>query len=228
MDSTGLYDAFRTDVVDTARPYLWSDDEVWRYAADAQRQFVRLTGGVSDVLSDATAVGIVAGEAWADLHPSILRIMAATRRSDHKPIELINSTDLGKMRSSDYGQIKALILDELEGPVRYGVIGLQRNKIRWVQVPLVDDIVDLHVYRTALTIIDGPDQEIADIDEEHHLRLLDWMKHLAYKKQDVDTYDPRRSAQAEQDFRVYCDQVKAEWERYKAKPVRVVSYGGLL
>ena len=227
MDSTGLYDAFRTDVVDLARPYFWSDDEVWRYAADAQRQFTRLTGGVSDVLSDVTAVDIVTGEAWADLHPSILRIMAATRRSDHKPIELINSTDLGKMRSSDYGQIKALILDELAGPVRYGVIGMQRNKIRWVQVPLVDDIADLHVYRMPLTVIDGPGQEIADVDEEHHLHLLNWMKSLAYMKSDADTFDPKKAQESEAKFRGYCEQVKSEWQRYKHK-TRTVSYGGIL
>ena len=41
MNSTGLYDTFRSDVVDTARPYLWTDDDVWRYAADAHRMFIR-------------------------------------------------------------------------------------------------------------------------------------------------------------------------------------------
>lgn len=227
MDSTGLYDAFREDVVDTASPYLWSEDQVWRYAGDAQRQFVRLTGGVSDVLSDACAVEIAAGEAWGELHPSVLRLMSLTRRSDKKPIDIINSTDLGKMRSSDYGQIKALIMDELSGPVRYAVHGMQRGKVRWVQVPEVNDVADAHIYRLPLTVIDGPDQEIADVDEQHHLHLLEWMKHLAYGKKDADTFDPKGSAVAENNFRTYCAQVKAEWERYKAKPVRVVSYGGL-
>lgn len=227
MDSTGLYDAFRQDVVDTARPYLWTEEEVWRYAGDAQRQFVRLTGGVADALSDACVIDIVPGEAWADLHPSVLRLMSLTRGSDKKPIDIINSTDIGKMRSSDYGQIKALIMDELSGPVRYAVHGMQRGKVRWVQVPEVADVAYAHIYRLPLTIVDGPDQEIADVDEEHHLHLLGWMKHLAYGKKDSETFDSKGSVDAEQKFRSYCAQVKAEWERYKAKPVRVVSYGGL-
>lgn len=226
MDSTGLYDAFRSDVVDVAQPYFWSDEEVWRYAGDAQRQFVRLTGGVSDVLSAAAEVDISAGEAWSDLHPSVLRVMSISRRSDHKPIEAINHTDIGKMRSSDYGQIKSLILDELSGPVRYGVIGMQRGKIRWVQVPEVNDVADLHVYRTPLTIIDGPDQEIADVEEEHHVHLLKWMKHLAYLKRDSEVFDPQGAERHKVLFEQYCAQVLREWERYKHK-TRVVSYGGL-
>ena len=226
MDSTGLYDAFRQDVVDVASPYLWSDDEVWRYAGDAQRQFVRLTGGVADVLSTACAIVITGGEPWGDLHPSVLRVMSLTRRSDNKPIEVINATDLGKMRSSDYGQIKSLVMDSLTGPVRYAVHGMQRGKLRWVQVPEVDDIADAHIYRLPLTVIDGHSQEIEDISEEHHISLIEWMKHLAYGKKDADAFDPKASANAEQKFRTYCAQVKAEWERYKHK-TRVVSYGGL-
>ena len=99
--------------------------------------------------------------------------------------------------------------------------------IRAVQVPRGFDVADAHIYRLPLTVISGDGQEITDVDEEHHLRLVEWMKYLAYGKNDADTFNPRGSAEAEQRFRAYCAQVKAEWERYKTKPVRVVSYGGL-
>lgn len=226
MDSTELVAAWRDDVQDTAQPYLWSDEEALRYAADAYRMFVRLTGGVADFTSDACAVDIVAGEATAEIHPAILRIMSATRRSDTQPIEVINSTDLNKMRSSDYGQMKRIIMDNRSGPVRYMVQGLQRNIVRWVQVPEVDDVCDLHIYRAPLTDITGFGQELSDVDEEHHIHLLDWMKHLAYKKQDVDTLDPQASATGKALFETYCSFVRAEWERYKHK-TRVTSYGGI-
>ena len=226
MDSTGLYDAFRSDVVDKARPYLWSDAEVWRYMNDAYFQFVRKTGGVSDFTSDICAIDIVTGEPLAELHKSVMRIMSATRRSDNKPIDIINSTDVGKMRSSDYGQIKSLVLDARSGPVRYMVHGMQRGVVRWVQVPEFDDVADLHVYRMPLEGISDAGQEFDDVAEEHHLHLLDWMKHLAYRKPDADTFNPNLSAECEQKFLEYCAQVKSEWERYKHK-TRVVSYGGL-
>lgn len=226
MNSTELRNAFRQDVMDTAKPYLWSDEEVWRYANDAYRMFARLTGGVADFLSDACEVQISAGEAVAEVSPSIMRIMSATRRSDTHPIEIINPTDLQKMRSSDYGQIKQIVMDERTGPVRYMIIGLTRGSVRWVQVPEVDDYVDMHIYRMPLDTITGPDQELTDVAEDHHIHLLDWMKHLAYKKSDADTFNPQASVFGEQEFRAYCLQVVAEWERYKHK-TRVVSYGGI-
>ena len=158
MNSTGLYDAFRSDVVDTARPYFWTDDDVWRYAADAHRMFLRLTGGVSDFISEACEVPVVAGEAVVEL--------------------------------------------------------------------LEDDFIDLQIYRLPLNVIDGPNQEIEDIEEDHHIHLIDWMKHLAYKKQDADTYNPQASALGAQDFEKYCAMVKAERARYMYK-VGTVGYGGL-
>lgn len=226
MNSTGLVESFRRAVSDTKKPYFWTDDDVLEYAADAQRMFVRLTGGVSDFLSDACVVNIVTDDPLGVLHPSILRIMSATRRSDSRPIEIINQTDLGKLRSSDYGRIKPLLLDNKQGEVRYGVIGMQKGYVRWVQVPAFDDMADLHIYRLPLNIISGFDQEIEDVEEEHHLHLIDWMKHLGYKKPDSDAFNPQASDKAEVAFRNYCTQVKSEWERYKHKN-REVQYGGL-
>ena len=226
MDSTGLYKAFRSDVVDEAKPYLWSDADVWRYANDAYRMFVRLTGGVADFLSDACAVDIVAGEATAEISPTILRIMSATLRSTKQPIQIINEADLGKMRSSDYGQIKQLTLDDRQGDVRYMVHGMKRGTVRWVMVPEVNDTADLFVYRLPFDTITDAGQELTDVDEDHHNHLLDWMKHLAYKKQDADTFNPQASLQGKQDFEAYCSFVKAELERYNHK-TRTVTYGGL-
>jgi hypothetical protein len=226
MDSTGLYEAFRSDVVDEVRPYLWTDDEVWRYANDAYHMFVRLTGGIPDFLSDATAIPIVTGEAVAALHPSILRIMSASRRSDLNTVNVINEADVGKLRSMDYGQVKRLLLDNNQGEVRYMVVGMQKNTVRWVQVPKVDDYVDMYVYRLPLSTITGDGQKLDDVEEIHHIHLLDWMKYLAYKKQDAETFNPQASAAGKQNFEAYCSLAKAEFDRMKHK-TRVVSYGGL-
>ena len=226
MNSTGLYEAFRSDVMDTAKPYLWSDDEVWRYANDAYTMFVRLTGGIADFTSEACEIPVVTGEAIVDLHPSIMRIMGATKRSDNRPIDVINRTDVAQMRTTDYGLVKQILLDDKPGEIRYFVHGMQRGKARLVQVPKVDDYIDLNVYRLPLVTIDGDGVELEDVSDEHHIHLLDWMKHLAYKKHDADTFDQRASELSKQDFLAYCTQVKAEWERYKHK-TRVVSYGGL-
>jgi hypothetical protein len=43
VDSTGLVTLFRKDMSDEASPpFLWSDEELFGYADDAQKMFARL------------------------------------------------------------------------------------------------------------------------------------------------------------------------------------------
>ncbi|WP_018609492.1 hypothetical protein [Uliginosibacterium gangwonense] len=226
MTPAELLASFRSEVVDTAKPYLWSDDEVWRYMNEAYMMFWRLVGGLPDFMSSACAVAVVSGQPTSALHPAILRIISATRRSDRASLEIINAEDLGRMRSSDYGQVKTLVLDERPGAVRYMVIGMQKNVVRWVMVPDQDDIVDLHVYRLPLNRLASDSAQFEELEDIHHWSLLKWMKHLAYGKQDAETFDKGRADLFEGEFRAYCAQAKAEQDRYKHK-TRVVAYGGL-
>lgn len=226
MNSTELKDLFRRDVIDLEVPPLWSDEEVFTYMNDAYVMFVRLTGGVADFTSAVTELDVVEGEPLATLHPSILRVMSAKRRSDDREIEILNSTDIGRMTTSDYGQLKPLLMSTQRGPVTKLVIGMQRGVGRWIFVPDANDTVDLLVYRLPLERITGEGQEFVDVEEIHHFHLLKWMKSLAYRKQDAETFDRARAAENEALFLAYCQQVKAEWERYKHKN-RVVAYGGI-
>ena len=226
MDSTGLYELFRADVRDEAQPYLWSDREVWYYANDAYRMFVRLTGGVSDFDSDVCAVDVTAGEAVSDINPSILRIMGATLGSEHRPLRLINFTDLSQHRRADYGNTSPLTLTDRQGEVWGAVLGMRRGVLRWLDVPEADDVVNLQVYRMPLGAISGPGQALVDVDEDHHLHLLKWMKHLAFSKVEAETFDRAAAESYAAQFQSYCQLAKAEWERYKHTG-RTTSYGGI-
>ena len=106
------------------------------------------------------------------------------------------------------------------------VIGEQRHVVRWTTTPVVDDTVQLSVYRLPLGTITRDAQEFTDVDEDHHIHFLDWMKHLAYKKQDAETFDRAKSDESAQAFLDYCEFVKAEHERYKHVN-RTVAYGGI-
>ena len=226
MISDELFDLFRADIGDVALPHLWSDSEVWLYLNDAYWQFVRLTGGIADFTSAATQAPIITGNANGVLHPSILRIMSAYRVSDGAEIKVINSTDFPLLRANDYNTVRPQWLDTTPGPVRYMMIGAQRDIARWVQVPAADDVAQLTVYRLPLTKITSSGQEFTGVSEEHHFHLLKWMRHLAYQKQDADTFDRGKRDENELAFRLYCAQVTAEIERYKAKP-RSIAYGGI-
>lgn len=226
MNSTELVRFFRLDVTDTIKPYLWSDDEALAYASDAYSMFHRLTGGIADFTSPATRVVAREGVATAMLSDKILRVMHAWRESDMRELNIINSTDLGRNFTSDYGVCSPARLTDDSGPLTAMIIGMERGKVRWLKVPAADQVVRMHVYRLPLKPIDRFDQDLEELDEIHHIHLLKWMKSLAYRKEDAETLDVGAADKNEILFRNYCAEVKAEIERRDHK-TRVVGYGGI-
>lgn len=214
MDSLALIKEFRLDVDDNVAPFLWSDELVASYADDAQKMFCRLTNGIADATSQMCEVDISAGEAFAPIDKRILKIRSIARGSDGRAITLANIENLDGLRITDQ-----------TGPVLYAITGMEDNKVRWAHVPAVDDVARLVVFRLPLRTVTTTKAPL-EIDEQHHRALLLWMKHLAYAKQDTDTADASKSAEAEMRFRAYCQFAKGEQDRAKHK-IRVTAYGGI-
>lgn len=215
MNSLDLTTEFRLDVDDNVETFLWSDELIASYANEAQRMFCRLTNGISDSTSHVCTVAIEAGEPFADLDKSILRIRRMQRASDARPITIVNVEDMDSL---------GLRLTDHQGQVNYAITGMDENKVRWMQVPLLDDEAQLTVFRLPLRPIVAGAKSQLEIAEQHHRSLLLWMKHLAYSRQDSDTYDARAADKNEAAFRTYCEQAKAEQDRARSK-VRMVRYG---
>jgi hypothetical protein len=226
MDSTDLYSLFRSDVRDMAQPYLWSDDEVYAYMNDAYLMYFRYIGGIGDVTSSITQLSYSAGDMYTDISPTILQVRAAYRVSDERELTLINFQDVGMTLQYDYGVARNMRLSSEEGTVTAMIIGMEPNKVRWVKVPDADDTVQLHVFRLPDHQITAADQEFVDLDERHHIHLLEGMKARAYMKQDAETFNPKLAAANDAAFREYCEMSRLEWERYKHKP-RTTRYGGI-
>ena len=226
INSGELIEAWRADVLDDVGPYLWSQTEAVRYAEAAYRRFVRLTGGIHDFTSPLTRVDIVAGEELAAVSPLILRFDKAQRESDGREITIANWTDQALMRRDDYGVSSFLYNDRAPGEVRYMVIGSEVGKVKWVSPPAADDVALLQVYRLPLAHIVDETHTLSEVNEDYHIHLLDWMKHLAYLKRDTETYNKRASDEHRAAFIQSCAEAKAEMDRYRSK-VRVVQYGGL-
>lgn len=229
MNVQEVYDQFRIDMQDTEQDFLWSDTELFRYMNDAYQMFVRLMGGISDFTSDLCQVPIVTGTQIGTYDKRILRVMEAYRVSDGAEITVINQTDIPMARRTDYSVVRPVWLDTTEGPVKYMVIGSERGKCKWVQVPIADDIAALYVYRLPLVKITedtDPEFDFSEIGEEHHSSLVWWMRSLGYLKEDAECFNKGKADEFEAKFRDYCAQAKSEWERYKHK-TRVVKYGGI-
>ena len=220
-----LYTLFRKNVADDIAPYLWSDEEIYAYMNDAYFWFVRLTGGIPDYSSDICTIQIVTDEATAEISPAILRIRQATL-SDGRDIRIINSQDTTRLSDEDFGLLRRMNMTNTKGAVRYMVIGLEPELVRWINVPDHDDTAHLLIERLPLAPITDSSTEFTGVAPQHHFYLMKWMEHLAYNKADTDSYNPNKSEASRQEFLTYCEFAKKEKDIAKHK-TRIVAYGGI-
>ena len=229
MNASELAAYFRSQVRDEVAPYLWSDDEILVYMNEAQKMFVRLTNGIYDVSSQACLVDVAAGEKYSSLHSSVLEIRKAyyvdPSTSYRRELNIINLADTARLSSVDYGIYHNPGIQDTVGIVSYMLVGEQKGKVRWINIPDSNATVELAIARLPLAALSN-DQQDLEVDDQHHIHLIEWMKHLAYNKQDGDAFNPKTSIESEMRFRAYCDFVWKEWERYRHTH-RSIAYGGL-
>lgn len=230
MTVTELFDLFRSDVGDVVKPNLWTDDEVYSYMDDSFKTFVRLTGGIPDSTSHVTKINLSAAKEYAPVSRLILKFREAILQSDGTNLVIINSEDLQGFTRDDYGHTVNFRRNQ-PGRVTHMVIGQDRSgregTLRFVSIPQADDVVNLSVYRLPLNTIKRgcKEESLCEINEEHHVNLLHFMRYRAYAKDDSETLDRGQSKENLATFNQYCKMVEAENARYKSK-TRIVRYGG--
>ena len=227
MNTGDLYKLFRSEIRDEIEPFLFTQTEVLRYMDEAQLEFCKRGMGIADVRNtDVVDVPVVAGEEYADIHQAILTIRTAELLSSRMPLRIWNNLET-LTSTVGYGSqsVPSTVYAHAPGPLHGMVIGEEENVVRWVNIPTANDTVRLSVYRLPIEPITGLVQDF-EIRTEHHFTLLYWMKHLAFSKQDADTFDPKGAATAGDTFLARCEDARLAWERYKHKP-RTIKYGGL-
>lgn len=210
MNTTELHDLFRVEMHDVAEPFLFQDAAIYAYINDAQVRFCRLTEGIEDARS--FKVAIAPGVEWYPRDPMILKLRAA-RDAEGRTINVLNPERLDQ---------NCVRFDGRTGPTKALVDGLEKNMLRAWQVPTDATTISLEVFRLPYPVEKGDEFEI---DEQHHLALLMWVKHLAYGNHDVEVFDRRKSDDFELQFRRYCAEAKAEQARAR-RQVGAVQYGG--
>lgn len=218
MNSTELLDLCRIELRDVEVPYLVEDAQIYAYIDDAQKWFCRLTEGIEDSqTAGITHLDVTTGAQWYATSPLILKLREVHRTDTGEPIELINAEKATKL---------GIKFDGRFGTLKYMVTGLQKNQLRAWPVPAEDMTLELRVFRLPLTsITDAGDQDF-EIDEQHHLALLHWVKHRIYDNHDVELFDRRKSDDYKAKFEQYCFQARKEQERAR-RAVGTVLYGGL-
>lgn len=210
MNTTELRNTFRAEFFDTEEPYLVSDALVYTYLDEAQKMFCRLTEGIED--GRKFTIALVAGTEWYPLSRSILKLRKVTDAAGRK-------VDTISQEGADQAGVR---FDGRAGPVKALVTGIEKGKVRAWPVPHEASTLRLDVFRLPATIEAGSELEI---DEQHHLPLLLWVKHKAYSIHDAETYDKAKAEDYEFRFRNYCASARAEQGRAR-HDAGMVRYGG--
>lgn len=212
MNTTELLAVCRQEVVDVETPYLWSDVLIYTYIDEAQKQFCRDTYGIED--SRTYSLSIAVGEEWYAISKNILKIRDAVDPATGKAVDLIAMEKMAEGR---------LRFDGVIGPLKALITGLEKNFVRAHPVPSIASTVELRVFRLPLDVAAGDDFEI---DAQHVLNLLYWVKYRMYSMQDADAGDPKRAAESKGLWDAYCARAKVEQSRVR-RPVSNVTYGGI-
>lgn len=92
--------------------------------------------------------------------------------------------------------------------------------------PATDDTLLMTVIRKPLSTMES-DSDEPEIRSNHHLHLVDWVKHCAYLVQDADTFDPQAAERSLALFEAYfgARQTANVLRKHKAKHGRTVRMG---
>lgn len=210
MNTTELLAVFREEVADKALPYLWADALVYTYIDDAQKQFCRDTYGIEDARS--FSITTVAGNEWYAVDPKITQVeRMLDSRGDSIPVLTMPEATKRGIR-----------LDGASGTPIVFIKGLQKGFLRAYPIPSEPLVYALHTRRLPSLVEPGDDFEI---DEQHILNLLLWVKYRAYSNQDVEANDAAKADDFKSRFASYCEKSKTEQGRLN-RNVAVVTFRG--
>lgn len=216
MTVNELIALFRTETADIEAPYLWAEDEVITYLNDAYVMLTRFLGGVADSTSALCTVAYTSGATSISLDPAIIRVSRAFRLSDGVELSIIENTDTPLVRDAA-GNLTLLRAGSSSGVVQYMIMGADPQVAVLHPTPNASGSVRMQLRRIPVTPLVVGTGTPTDVRSEHHIHLLKWMKSMAYRKQDAETFDMDRAQLNEALFMQYCSQAVHEQERMRRK-----------
>ena len=184
-------DQFRVRVADTARPYLWPDPELagWFTEAEAEAAVRAL------LIFDTVEIPVSAGNSDKINLPVLLfDIQHAELRAADGSVTIITG---GSRRELD--RLRPGWRSKVERPTNY----VHDDKSLVLSaIPDQDYTLCIEFFRLPNGALEN-DDDVPEINEVHHLNLIDWVLFRAYAKQDADGFDPGKSKEAEAAFVSY-------------------------
>jgi hypothetical protein len=193
MTLADLIDAFRARAQDTVEPYLWSDDEVREFATDAENEAAERGRLIRDSTTpEICVVEVLEDQAGYDLDSRIISVERAKMDGATLPLKLTSTDAMDRNGAWEHrtGTPSYAVLDA-EGPAW---------RLTLSPIPTADGTLRLQVFRYPIGPLSSDGGNVPEIHARLHPRLIDWMLHRAYGKQDAETYDRVKAEQAEAVF----------------------------
>lgn len=173
----------------SADDQFWTDQEIVGYLNEAIQEACERAKLIEDRLTpQVCTVQLQPAVSTYDLHTSVLEIKRLALRGrplEESSVEELDHTSLGWELCT--GMPRHWIFEPAN------VQGTPRLRI--VPAPVQAEAITLTVYRGPLKALDPcSDSAKPELHERFHQRLMDWMLHRAYLKQDADTFDPAKAA----------------------------------
>ena len=235
---------FRRDVDDVEggasnEDFLWSDEEVFDYMDEAQRVFVRrthilrkthpFTPAITEIVYTAPVGTPVNLDGFVTQNPQIIRPLRARMSvaQNRNPLQIVTAEDLDEgILIRDYGTFFTGDWQTKTGPARFLVTNLQEDMWRLAPIPIIDDILELTVEHMPLETVTCDNVTLEVTEREDQMTMLLFMKHLAFGKQDADTYDKELSDRFENAFEKKADDRRREVRRSRFRHTGM-RYGGI-
>jgi hypothetical protein len=187
MNLAALRAASRDTLDDTAKPYLWDDEALDRWANNAVREVcLRARLLKDDALSNpgTCCVEVTAGQALVPFDPDILAVRSGAIARHGGKLHAVSSDDMDKIRRGWDAT------DAVTGPPCFMVMDLSQKRLRLYPAPDADVTLNLRVWRmpnkAERMLVDSHEPMVHLPDPES---LVHWVAFEAYMQKDAETYD---------------------------------------
>lgn len=182
MNVAELEAEFRDFIDDEVPEYRIKSSAFLRYLNDAQRKAVRSSNLLIDSTSSPCKISVLAGKTTYKLNPAIYGISSALLNDNGViyPLIITDRTELDRVFPNwrtETRRPQYLIHDN--------------NTVRLAVTPDKDYPVTLEVYRYPEPLESIDDEP--EINEQHHIYLIDWCAYRALSKPDTDVYNPQQA-----------------------------------
>lgn len=198
MNLEQLTAQFRIDADDLVpNPYLWEGEWIAAWLTEAQSQAAIRARLLYEAADPAICeIAVTAGVATYPLHKSLYELahlrFKPTGATQSEPVHLKAREELDRIRPGWRDRTSTQPCYAIQDDTR----------ITLVDRPSVAGTLYVEGYRVPLRAL-ANDNDKPEINEAHHIHLVQWALHRAFSKPDADTRDPGRAAAAEAKFTAY-------------------------